>query len=597
METLVLKPLNKPTITSVDVPGSKSYTNRALLIAAMIKNTVVISKPLFSDDTRAMTGCLEKLGIDLQITENAIRVCGDISQVLDKEYDLNCLLSGTTIRFMLALCTVIPGVQVLYGENRLNERPIADMVDALVELGATIEYLSEVGFPPIRVSSHSLTTKPVRIKGSSSSQYISAMLMIAPLLEGLHITTDGQVVSKPYIDMTLATMNQFGVKVSRNAYETFSISPQEYSGNCYTVEGDISSASYFFAIAVLTKSTITVQNTNPNSIQADMNFLKILERQGNIVTNTDTSITVKGIGPQSLNVDMEHCPDQAATLAVLCAFANGDSTITGIQSLRIKETERVVALEAELAKMNIKTESTESTITIHGGNPRPALIDTYDDHRMAMTFAVAGTKISGITIDNPGVVSKTFPNFWKEYGRLAHASVLPKKNIVLIGLRGSGKTTTALTLGKVLHKTVIDVDQIITAKAGMEIRQIVNDHGWAYFREQELIAISELKDSQDLIIATGGGVVLQRQNIDILKKNGLVFWLQATPATLTERIGTLSNRPALTNKKSIVTEMIEIAKKRDHLYRKAANHIIVTDKLTFTQVADLITRIYKEVIT
>jgi 3-phosphoshikimate 1-carboxyvinyltransferase len=306
-------------------------------------------------------------------------------------------------------------VQVLQGKEGLNKRPVGELVEGLRQLGAHIEYLGKEGFPPLRVSSPRLRAGSVKMDGSVSSQYFSALLMAAPLIDGaLQIEVIGEQISKPYIDMTIDTLAQFGITVANQNYTTYTVAAdQRYQATAYAVEGDISSASYFFAIAALTQSTITVRNVNPASRQADMKFLDILEHMGSIVTREKNSITVAGQGVRPMNVTMLDCPDQAMTMAVLAAFADGTTVIRGVQSLRLKETERVVAVERELAKMGIITESTHDTLTIRGGSPHTAAIDTYGDHRMAMAFAVAGTKLSGVTIRNPEVVSKTFPEFWE----------------------------------------------------------------------------------------------------------------------------------------------------------------------------------------
>lgn len=414
MKRAKISPSDRPVKTSLSMPGSKSYTNRALLLAAMTRRPVKIFKPLFSDDTKAMVTCLQALGIEVAVKHDFIEVKGDISSVADRAYDLDADLSGTTMRFMLALCAVLPGTQTLHGKKRLHERPVGSLADGLRQLGANIDYLGETGYPPLLVSPPSLNANKLKISGRETSQYLSALLMIAPLAGGLTIEVDGRLISEPYVDMTIEAMRQFGVDVSSNNHVYTVSDGQSYDCSEYIVEGDVSSASYFFAIAALTRSTLTLENMNPSSLQADMGFLKILLDMGNEVKNGEHSITVQGKAVRPVTVDMRDCPDQAQTLAVLAAFANGTTTITGVQSLRVKETERVKALQRELEKMGIKTSSTADTLTINGGNPQPASIATYNDHRMAMAFSVAGTKLPGMTIQEPEVVSKTFPDFWEK---------------------------------------------------------------------------------------------------------------------------------------------------------------------------------------
>lgn len=385
-------PLKTPICAKIRVPGSKSYTNRALIMAALTKGSVCLKNPLFSEDTEAMIGCLRELGLRIE-TNDQIVVHDDVGVVKEGRYELFARDSGTTARFMLPLLCALPGVKVLQGNRRLNERPIHDLVQALRSLGAEIAYLGKEGELPVRVTSGFLRGGQVDLKGDLSSQFCSALLLVAPkLTEGLRIHLQGPLVSKPYIEMTAAFMREAGVEV-RGEY---CVRPhQRYRKKQYEIEGDFSSAGYFFAIAKLTNSTIVVENLNPHSLQADRKLLEILARMGD-----------------GIEVNMEDCPDQVMTVAVLAAFARGVTRISGVRSLRVKETERVVALKNELGKMGVRTEDTHDTLTIYGGEPRAAEIETYGDHRMAMAFAVAGMRLPGMVIRNPEVVKKTFPEFW-----------------------------------------------------------------------------------------------------------------------------------------------------------------------------------------
>ena len=415
MKSVKLYPLNKPVTKTIEISGSKSYTNRALLIAALTENSVKIINPLFSDDTKAMIDSLTKLGIEINISSKLIQVNGSLKDIYDGEHLVDTNLAATVIRFLLPLLAVVPGIKIIEGKEGLNKRPIADLVNALRQLGANIEYLDKEGFPPLRISSSKLNPGNVELDGRVSSQFLSALFMIAPMIGGMTIEVMGKQISKPYIDMTIDCMKKFGVKVINKNYQRYEILPnQEYKIDEYAVEGDFSSAGYFFAVATLTESTITIKNLNPESVQADRKILKVLSQMGNVVTFGADEITIKGNGVKSAVIDMLDFPDQAQTLAVLAAFAKGATLLTGIQSLHVKETDRVKATAAGLKKMGISTESTFDTITIHGGNPKPAKIDTYGDQRTAMSFAIAGAKISGMEINDPDVVNKTFPDFWKK---------------------------------------------------------------------------------------------------------------------------------------------------------------------------------------
>src|SRR5581483_9392463 len=264
MKQIKLYPLEKAVERTIEIPGSKSYTNRALLMATLTKNSVTIKNPLESDDTIAMIDCLEKLGIEIEKKENSIIVKGSYEDVKDGTYELNTDLAATAIRFLLPLLTIVPGKKILQGKEGLNKRPIGELVNGLRLLGAEIEYTEKEGYPPLKITSSRLTSNEVHMKGDVSSQFFSALFMIAPVIGGLKLKIDGIQISKPYIDMTIDGMRQFGIEVKNNNYETYEIAKnQTYNITEYTVEGDFSSAGYFFAIATLTKSTITLKNLNP----------------------------------------------------------------------------------------------------------------------------------------------------------------------------------------------------------------------------------------------------------------------------------------------------------------------------------------------
>lgn len=589
MKSIKILPLEKPAKAEVTIPGSKSYTNRALLMAALTKDKVKIINPLLSDDTKAMMQCLQTLGVKINVLEDSIEVIGSVYDIKNNNYELDANLSGTTIRFILPLLSIIPGVKILKGKAELNKRPIKILVDALRQLGAQIDYIDKEGYPPLRIASSTLKAGTVILDGSISSQYLSALLMIAPLIGGLTIKVDGAQVSKPYIDMTIDTMKKFGVNAVNQEYKKYIVpEKQAYKIKQYIVEGDFSSAGYFLAIAALTKSTFTLKNINPDSLQADRKILNVLKEMGSKITYGENEITIQGKGVKAVEVNMIDFPDQAQTLAVLAGFADGITKLSGVQSLRVKETERVIALENELKKMGIQTSSTNDTLIIHGGSPRPANINTYGDHRMAMSFAVAGTMLSGMKINDPDVVSKTFPDFWKKLNAIGVQTELISPNIVLIGMRGSGKTTIAKLLSQKLNREYLDLDEIMIKKIGMTIPEIVEKYGWDYFRDQESTIVEEVSLLENKVISTGGGVVTRAKNISALKKNGVVILLNASVEVLLDRIGDDSNRPSLTNKSTRKEEIEELLKQRKRLYEEAADEIIDTSKLSPDEVVNQI---------
>lgn len=426
MNSIEILPLKNPVTKSLVIPGSKSITNRALILGSMTNNPIKIINPLWCDDTRAMVNCLKCLGISIRLTSNAIFMDSTASRKIGKQISLNVDLSGTTLRFVLALSCTFGGIKKIFGEKSLSKRPIKELVTALSQLGAEVQYLKKEGYLPLKVLSQKLSSGKVEISGNISSQFISALLMIGPAINGIRIVLETNPISKSYIDLTIDMMKTWGVEVDTSVNNEYFIkSNLKYKMEEYVVEGDYSSASYFAAIAALTRSKIILKNINNHSKQGDRYFFNILQKMGNKILYEDNQVTVYGAKIGAGIYDMENCPDQAQTLAVLAAFANGKSILTGVRSLRVKETERVRALQSELAKMQIRTESPDvDTIVIYGGDPKPATIDTFNDHRMAMSFAVAGTKIKGMKINNPRVVNKTFPEFWKYLQQLGMSLII-----------------------------------------------------------------------------------------------------------------------------------------------------------------------------
>jgi len=556
MNLAEITPINSQITASVAVPGSKSYSLRALMIAALCENKFVINNLLSSSDISAMQDCLGNINVakgNLYVDE-----------------------SGVTARFIAALACITPGEQIIKGASSLEKRPIRQLVDGLRQLGANIEYINKDGFLPLKISSSSLDGQQINIKGDVSSQYLSALLLIAPRLpSGLKINIIGEQISKPYIDMTIDIMSHFGVSVENNGYKTYYVKPQTYIARDYRIEADYSSASYFYAINALTGSSIKVDNLNPKSKQGDKIFCDLVS---------------KGLDDIPSRIDASDFPDQAMTLAATLAFKNAKSTISGVKSLRIKETERIKALENELSKMGIKTEATEDSLTIYGGQPKSANIDSYGDHRIAMSFAVAATRLNMLSIFNPEVVNKTFPEFWDELRKLTDVKISQFKysKIVLTGLRGTGKSTVGKLVAKHLNMDFVDVDNFIEIKHRINIKQAVQKNGWEYFRKLEANAIAEISKKSNLVISTGAGAVMFNQNVANLKSDSLVFMLKADPSILARRIYRYNKLPALTKHKSVLAELKEIWKQRKTRYYSVSDFIVETDESSPKTVAEQI---------
>lgn len=416
MEQIKIIPLEKPINTSVTIPGCLSYTIRALNLAAMTNGSVKIQNALKSDDTYAMFNVLKTLGIKVEEGLDYFIVHGTVDDVKDDEYTLDINISGRTARTVLGLLCIVPGTKTLTCKESFKKRPIADLVDGLKQLGAEIEYMEKDGYLPVKITSSTLKPGTAKMKGSVSSQYFSSIMMIAPKVGKITIEVIGEQASKPFIDVTISAMKEFGVDVINEDYKRYRIrGNQEYKNETYIVEADAISASYFWGIAAITKSSIKVLNLPPSTAQGDVRFADILEKMGCELTKNESEKWIEIRGTDNLrriNIDMNANPDTVQTLAVVAAFAKRTTHITGIHHLKIKETDRIEAPRKELEKMGVDVKTTDDSMTIVGGNPHGADIDTYGDHRMAMAFAVAGTKTPSIIINNPKVVSKSFPTFW-----------------------------------------------------------------------------------------------------------------------------------------------------------------------------------------
>ena len=422
-DQLPLAPVSGPVHATVTLPGSKSITNRALLLAALADGPSRLVAPLHSEDTFYMAQALQMLGVS--VSEQAggdfviIGTGGELSAPAETLFIGN---SGTTVRFLTAAACLAPaGADVILdGVARMRERPIRDLVGALLTLGVEAECLNGGGCPPVRVRGGGLPGGPCRLRGDVSSQFLTALLQVAPYAQKtVEIEIVGELISKPYVDITRSVMASFGVQMVNDDYQRLSVpAGQRYAAREFAVEADASNASYFLAAAAVTGGTVTLDNLGTDSIQGDIRFVDVLERMGCTVTR-GPKITLTG--PAKLNAveaDMEAIPDTAQTLAVVCAFADGPSHLTNLASLRVKETDRVAAIAKELPKLGVRVDEGRDNWTIYPPAPntyRGAAIDTYDDHRMAMAFAVAGLKIPGVIINHPGCVAKTFPDFWRRW--------------------------------------------------------------------------------------------------------------------------------------------------------------------------------------
>ncbi|MBK5221504.1 MAG: 3-phosphoshikimate 1-carboxyvinyltransferase [Acidimicrobiia bacterium] len=414
-----VRPLDHPPNAVVALPGSKSFTNRALILAALADGTSTIHGALVADDTEAMAAALEQLGVEIERHDGGTRlVVKGLAGVLpDRPARLDARLSGTTSRFLLPVLALGGGPFVLDGRGSLRHRPMGPTVDGLRALGAMVEDMGEgpPGHLPLRISGASTRGGAVSVAADLSSQFVSGLLMAGPLMpEGLDLTMLGPPVSRPYLTMTTAAMESFGVVVERPSAERFEVPPTRYSACEYTVEPDASTASYFFAAAAITEGTVRVEGLGRASLQGDLRVVEVLRQMGAEADVADSWTEVRGTGRlHGVDVDLADLPDMAQTIAAVAVFADGPTRVRGVDLIRHHETDRIAAVVAELQRCGIVAAETDDGFTIEPGPPRPAAIETYDDHRMAMSFSLLGLRAPGIEILDPGCVAKTFPGFFE----------------------------------------------------------------------------------------------------------------------------------------------------------------------------------------
>lgn len=440
---MLIQPITQPLNASVRIPGSKSLTNRALLIAALADGTTCLENALFSDDSRYFAAALQTLGFGVRLDEagQTMTVSGQGGRIPASHAELFIGNAGTAARFLSAFLTLGSGQYTLDGEPRMRERPIGDLIETLEALGAVIEprldnsILDNSKFessnneyrisnnlphklicPPITIHASGLPGGHAKIAGDISSQFLSALLMVAPYAKNpVELTLSTELNSKPYVEMTLAVMQEFGLSIERRGYEQFTVRAGRYQPReRYIVESDASAASYFFAAPLICGGSVCVENIRSQSKQGDIAFLDVLRQMGAEIHLGSDSVTVTGSGSLiGLDVDMRDIPDTAQTLAAIAPFANSPTRIRGIASARVKETDRVAATCAELTRLGVIVEEHPDGMTIQPCKAiRPAKIQTYNDHRMAMAFSLIGLRAPGIEIENPGCVSKTFPNYF-----------------------------------------------------------------------------------------------------------------------------------------------------------------------------------------
>ena len=422
MNEITLK-ASKQVRGCIKLPGSKSITNRVLLMAALGSGVTKLIDPLRSEDTDQMINALIKLGVSVKEVnddKNIIEIKGAEHNFPNKNTNLFLGNSGTTFRPLAAVLAMMRGDYYLSGIERMHERPIKDLVDALEQMGSSIRYEKDHGYPPITINNSSIKiSEPIQIKGDISSQYLTALLIAGPISNNeFNIEVIGELISKPYIDITLKLLTKFNIFYSNDNWRLFSLKKDSVYRNPTKifVEGDASSASYFFAAASLAGS-IEIKGINKESIQGDLKFLDIISKMGAKIEYKSDSIQVsKATNLKGLEIDCIEIPDAAMTLAIMAVFADKPTKLKNIGSWRVKETDRILAMDNELTKMGVEVSTTRDSITIF---PQKQLndnisIETYNDHRIAMCFSLFCLKNLNITIQDPNCVNKTYPDYFKD---------------------------------------------------------------------------------------------------------------------------------------------------------------------------------------
>ena len=414
-----IKPHSLKNSCEITVPGSKSITHRILIASALSEGLCRISNPLLSDDTVLTMKALRQMGIRVEDTSgNRLAVYGNGGDFSPSKEPVYLGNSGTSMRLLTAVAALGKHTYTLLGNDRMAQRPIQALLDALSQIGVQARSTAKNGCPPVEINGANLAGTNVSINCRTSSQYLTGLLLMAPCTaEGLQIKVSAGPVSKPYVDMTIDVMSNFGLAIDRQGYDVFKIAGRQiYRAGDYEVESDASQAGYFWAAAAICGNTVKVKGVNQDSCQGDVNFSKVLESMGCTITNESDGVAVCGRDRlKAVDIDMGDMPDMVPTLAVVAAFAKGTSVIKNVSHLKSKESDRLNAVVNELVKMGITARCSDDELAVTGGQPQGAEIATYGDHRIAMSFAVAGLKAPGTVIQDEHCVEKSFPNFWEVF--------------------------------------------------------------------------------------------------------------------------------------------------------------------------------------
>lgn len=571
---------------SVTIPGSKSITNRALLLAAFASGVSTLRGVLFSDDSEYCIQAIQSLGVRVEVFREEKRVVVHGSGgAISPSAEVYVGSGGTTARFLSAMVSAVPGVREFSASAQMSQRPMGFLLQALREGGSRVDCKGEPNCFPFTLSSPKEIETHYKIDGSRSSQFLSGLLMMGAVSsKEIVVEVEGPLIAKAYVDITIRLLASFGVKVIHEGYRRFVLPAQSVSnptsqlrGIDYTIEPDVSGACYFFALPVLLGGSILVEGLTRDSMQGDIVFLDIMEQLGASVQVKDkgirvsrsTSIVVDSPRVKTFRVDMNDLSDQTLTLGAMASLFPWTTEITGVGHIRYQESDRLLALVTELQRLGVEAELLEDGVRIHGSpyqQGNQTTIETYDDHRMAMSFTLPGLVTGGIAIGDPGCCRKTFPNYFQIIDQLVSCF---EKNYYLLGFMGAGKSTVGKKLAKRLNRPFIDVDRWIEDVEGATIPEIFAQRGEAGFREAEQKALLEVSyTSAGAIIATGGGIVELPKNRAIINQYGRAFYLYNDFEVLYNRIsGSGSAHRPLASAES-KEDLLERYTRRDALYRE-----------------------------
>ena len=539
---LAIEPLAAPPDATVRVPGSKSVTNRALVAAALADGRSRLTGVLVADDTMAMVGALQALDVGVTVDEPAAvaEVVGTGGRLPARAVALDARRSGTTARFLAPLLALGSGPYRLDGDAQLRARPMGPALEALTALGARVEAAGEPGRLPVTiVGADRLPGGSVAVGADVSSQFLSGLLLAGPLMaDGLVLQLTTPAVSRPYLDLTVATMRAFGARVDVPDDRSFSVAPGGYRPTDHAVEPDASAASYFFAVAAICGGRVRVEGLGTGTVQGDLAFVDVLERMGARVERTAGWTEVTGTGTlRGVDLDLSQISDTAQTLATVAVFAEGPTRVTGIGFIRRKETDRIAAVVTELRRCGLQAEEEPDGFVVHPGAPRPTTVRTYDDHRMAMSFALLGLRAPGIRIDDPGCVAKTYPGFFADLDRLRTAApaatgrLPPVRVIAIDGPAGSGKSTIARRLAGALDMAYLDTGAMYRGVAFAALRRGLDPGESAGVAR--LVRDLELVVGPDGVTVDGVDATIEIRGPEVTKA---VSAVAANPAVRTELV-------------------------------------------------------------